>query len=62
MPKKSRRTYSKKKTSSVRSKSSSKRKKSLPMKAWIQAIKDSKTGGQDVEDTKDKSPKRRGGL
>ena len=39
-----------------------KRKKSLPFKKWMQTIKDSETGGRDVEDTKGKSPQRRGGL
>jgi len=39
-----------------------KRAKQLPMKKWLQAIKDSKTGGQDVEDKKGKSPRRRGDL
>lgn len=39
-----------------------KRKKALPMKAWIEAIKNSKKGGQAVEGKIDKSPKRRGGL
>lgn len=36
--------------------------KSLPFKQWMQTIKDSENGGQDVEDKKGKSPQRRGGL
>lgn len=61
--KKSRRTYTAKKgRSPARKSATSKRRKTLPFKKWIQTIKDSKNGGQVVEDTKDKSPKRRGGL
>lgn len=49
------------------SKSKSSRKKSSKpsksrMSAFAQALKASKTGGQDVEGTKDKSQGRRGGL
>lgn len=50
------------KRSPKRKSSAVKRKKSLPFKAWMEALKDSTQGGQDVEDTKDTTPKRRGGL
>lgn len=39
-----------------------KKAKPLPMKKWLQAIKDSGMGGPDVEDTKDTTRQRRGGL
>lgn len=39
-----------------------KKAKQLPMKKWLQAIKDSGMGGPAVEDTKDTKQQRRGGL
>lgn len=39
-----------------------KKAKSLPLKKWIQAIRDSETGGQDVADKKNTTQQRRGGL
>lgn len=53
---KSRRTAVRKKT--VRRKKA----KQLPMKKWLQAIKDSGMGGPAVEDKKDTRQQRRGGL